>query len=51
MDNTTTDDQVGGNGAVALKCRDTDLDAKGVKQATLQPTNERGGGGTADTGC
>ena len=53
--NTTTDDQVGGDGAVAIKRRVADLDAEGVrcvrwereggqkcggvKLATLQPTN------------
>ncbi len=37
--NTTTNDRVGGNGAVALKRRGADVDAEGVKQATLQPTN------------
>ena len=39
MDNTTTNDQVGGNGAVGLKCRGANLDAEKVKRATLLPTN------------
>ena len=30
---------VGGDGVVVLKCRGADLDAEGVKRATLQPTN------------
>jgi hypothetical protein len=39
MDNTTTNDRMGGDGAVAIKRRGADLDAEGVKRATLQPTN------------
>ena len=37
--NMTTNDRVGGNGAVAIKHRGADGDAEGVKRATLQPTN------------
>ena len=44
MDNTTTNDRVGGNGAVGLKRRGTNLDAEKVKGNTT--TNQlRGGGG------
>ncbi len=32
-------DREGGSSGVALKCRGVDLDAEGVKQATLQPIN------------
>jgi len=39
MDNTTSNDRVGGSGAVALERRCADLDVEGVKRATLQPTN------------
>jgi hypothetical protein len=50
MDNTTTNDRVGGDGVVALERRCANLDAEGVKQATLQTTN-REGGVMADAGC
>ncbi len=38
-DNTTTNDRVGGNNAVGLERRGANVDAEGVKRATLQPTN------------
>ena len=38
-DNTTTNDRVGGNNAVGLERRGANVDAEGVKWATLQPTN------------
>ena len=39
MGNTTTNDLEEGDGAGATRGRGANLDAEGVKQAILQPTN------------